>query len=118
MIMGNSQYLNTEINFMNKPYALCDLSAGESARIVEILPCGDIRQRFLDIGLIRGTRIKCLHRSRGNDMKAYLIRGAVIAIRNEDCRSVLVEKEVEFDGSDIKEHRGSVEPREKQQPHT
>ena len=44
-------------------------------------------------------------------MKAYLIRGAVIAIRNEDCRSVLVEKEVEFDGSDIKEHRVCTEPR-------
>ncbi|MBQ9750118.1 MAG: ferrous iron transport protein A [Clostridia bacterium] len=100
---------------MNKTYKLCDISAGESARIIEILPCGDIRQRFLDIGLIRGTKIKCLHRSRGNDMKAYLIRGAVIAIRNEDCRSVLVEKEVECDGTDEKEHGSRPEPTEERQ---
>lgn len=89
---------------MNKPYALCDISVGESARIVEILPCGDIRQRFLDIGLICGTKIKCLHRSHGNDMKAYLIRGAVIAIRNEDCRPVLVKKEVDDNGTDEKKY--------------
>jgi hypothetical protein len=44
-------------------------------------------------------------------MKAYLIRGAVIAIRNEDCRAVLVEKEVEYCGSDSKEHGVSVEQR-------
>ena len=89
---------------MDKICALCDISTGQSARIAEILPCGDIRQRFLDIGLISGTRVKCLHRSRGNDMKAYLIRGAVIAIRNEDCRSVLVKREVDGDGSDEKKH--------------
>ena len=89
---------------MDKNYKLCDMSVGESARIVDILPCGDIRQRFLDIGLIRGTRIKCLHRSPGNDMKAYLIRGAVIAIRNEDCRSVLVKKEVDGHGADEEKH--------------
>lgn len=89
---------------MDKLCKLCDISVGESARIVEILPCGDIRQRFLDIGLIRGTRIKCLHRSRGNNMKAYLIRGAVIAIRNEDCEDILVKKEVAGDGLDEKEH--------------
>ena len=84
--------------------ALCDISVGQSARIAEILPCGDIRQRFLDIGLICGTKIKCLHRSRGKDMKAYLIRGAVIAIRNEDCRAVLVKKEVDGNGADEGKH--------------
>ncbi|MBQ3012143.1 MAG: ferrous iron transport protein A [Clostridia bacterium] len=103
---------------MNKTYKLCDISTGESARIVEILPCGDIRQRFLDIGLIRGTKIKCLHRSRGNDMKAYMIRGAVIAIRNEDCRSILVEKEVEHDGTDEKKHESRVEPTKERRIHS
>ena len=45
--------------------------------------------RFTDLGIITGTKIKCIKRNKG--IAAYLVRGCVIALRNEDCESVTVE---------------------------
>lgn len=73
-------------------YDLYDIRPCESARVIEIADC-DIKQRLLDLGLVPGTLVTCVGKSPGNDMKAYLIRGAVIAIRRCDCSSVLIERE-------------------------
>lgn len=51
---------------------------------------GSMRRRLLDIGLIENTEVECLGRSPGGDPSAYLIRGAVIAIRNDDSRNILI----------------------------
>ena len=45
---------------------------------------GAMSRRLQDMGLVRGTRVECLHRSPFGDPAAYLIRGAVIALRQED----------------------------------
>lgn len=47
-----------------------------------------MRRRFLDIGLIEDTPVECIGRSPAGDPSAYLIRGAVIAIRAEDSASI------------------------------
>jgi ferrous iron transport protein A len=44
----------------------------------------------MDIGLVENTPVECLGRSPGGDPSAYLIRGAVIAIRADDCRGITV----------------------------
>ena len=49
-----------------------------------------MRRRLLDIGLVEGTNIECLQKSPAGDPVAYLIRGAVIALRAEDSAAVLV----------------------------
>lgn len=49
-----------------------------------------MRRRLLDIGLIENTEVECLGRSPGGDPSAFLIRGAVIAIRSEDCGNILI----------------------------
>jgi Fe2+ transport system protein A len=49
-----------------------------------------MRRRLLDIGLIENTCVECLGRSPCGDPAAYLIRGAVIALRSEDCRDILI----------------------------
>lgn len=46
----------------------------------------------MDIGLIENTVIECVGKSPLGDPAAYLIRGAVIAIREKDCFDILVEK--------------------------
>lgn len=66
------------------------LKTGQTGRVKEILPCGDMRRRLLDIGLIPNTVVECVGKSPAGDPKAYLIRGAVIAIRSEDCRNILL----------------------------
>lgn len=48
----------------------------------------NLYQRLLDIGVINGTNVECVLKSPSNDPKAYLIRGAVIAIRNEDAKFI------------------------------
>ena len=53
------------------------------------LPAG-IRRRLLDMGLIRNTVVQCLGRSPGGDPSAFLIRGAVIAIRAADSQHIWV----------------------------
>ena len=51
---------------------------------------GSIRRRMQDIGLIEGTPVECLQKSPSGDPVAYLIRGAVIALRREDSGRVMV----------------------------
>jgi len=59
--------------------------------VKELVSTGSIRRRLLDIGLVENTEVECLGRSPAGDPCAYLIRGAVIAIRSEDCRNILVQ---------------------------
>lgn len=47
-----------------------------------------MRRRLLDIGLIPGTRVTCTAVSPAGDPAAYLIRGAVIALRGRDAGGV------------------------------
>ncbi len=48
------------------------------------------RRRLLDIGLTQGTKITCLFESPPKDPRAYLIRGAVIALRAEEAENIVV----------------------------
>lgn len=75
---------------MNKASSLNDINPGQTAKIKELLSTGSIRRRLLDIGLIENTEVECLGRSPGGDPSAFLIRGAVIAIRSEDCNNILI----------------------------
>lgn len=52
---------------------------------------GILHRRFLDLGIICGTEIRTLFKSPHGDPKAYLIRGAVIALRNADASKIAVE---------------------------
>ncbi len=75
---------------MNTSITLNHLKPGEKAVVKELLASGSMRRRFLDIGLIENTPVECLGRSPGGDPSAYLIRGAVIAIRSEDSEDILL----------------------------
>ena len=69
---------------------LNDMYIDEICYIDKVLTKGSIRQRFLDIGLIENTKVKCVLKSPSGDPKAFLIRDAVIAIRNDDCKDVFI----------------------------
>ncbi|MDO5521372.1 MAG: FeoA family protein [bacterium] len=71
---------------------LNQITVGEQAMIKELKSTGGMRRRLLDIGLVENTNIQCLGCSPSGDPKAYLIRGAVIAIRSEDCNNILIIK--------------------------
>ena len=75
---------------MKELKALSDTMPGEVVTVKELLTRGSMRRRLIDIGLTENTEVKCVGRSPFGDPSAYMIRGAVIAIRREDSGSVLV----------------------------
>ena len=70
---------------------LSSLAEGTTATVRAMSSSGSMRRRLMDMGLIEGTRVICLHRSPAGDPTAYLIRGAVIALRSEDTGKIMVE---------------------------
>ena len=81
---------------MNSDIHLGDLRLGERAVVEGIFPPhGDfaaMHRRLLDIGLVSGAEVECVGKSPCGDPSAYRIRGAIVAIRAEDGRYVLVQR--------------------------
>ncbi|MDD2268183.1 MAG: FeoA family protein [Eubacteriales bacterium] len=75
---------------MRQLNTLNSIKPGERAVVESLNSTGTMRRRLLDIGLIKNTEVECVGRSAGGDPSAYLIRGAVIAIRSEDCNNIII----------------------------
>lgn len=67
------------------------LEDGQQAQVTGLNHTGDMNRRFRDIGLIEGTLVECLQKSPWGSPTAYLIRGAVIALRTQDCEKITIE---------------------------
>lgn len=77
---------------MDQCVGLDQLVPGEWGIVRKMDAVGSMRRRFFDIGLSENARVECIGRSPGGDPSAYRIRGAVIAIRACDSRSVHVQR--------------------------
>ena len=77
---------------MKDSVPLCDMAPGERATVSCLLTEGSMRRRFLDMGLMEGTEVECVGRSPWGDPSAYRFCGAVVALRANDSRSILVER--------------------------
>ncbi len=75
---------------MQDAMSLAEIRPGQCARVTGLYSKGNMRRRLLDIGLIENTEVKCVGRSPTGGMAAYLIRGAVMAIRSEDAKEIIV----------------------------
>ena len=69
-------------------FTLDKLRVGERGVVKALLMGGGMRRRMIDLGLVEGTCIECVGKSPAGDPRAYLVRGAVIAIRARDAREV------------------------------
>ncbi|MBE6904538.1 MAG: ferrous iron transport protein A [Ruminococcaceae bacterium] len=65
------------------------LPIGMSAYVKAIKSSNQTR-RLLDLGLVKGTIVTALQKSPCGDPIAYDIRGAVIALRKEDARQIII----------------------------
>lgn len=79
-----------EINQAHNYAGLSALCRGERATVQELTVQGPMRRRLQDLGLIAGTQVECLGESPLGDPRAYLVRGAVIALRRQDAEGVLM----------------------------
>lgn len=69
---------------------LSELNIGETGTVSNIVTSGSMRRRLLDLGIVEGTKISCLHKSPSGNPIAYDIRGAVIALRTDDSKNILI----------------------------
>ena len=70
---------------------LSDMQIGDKGVIKKLNVNENIKRRLQDLGLIEKTYIECILKSPFNDPSAYLVRGALIAIRKEDGKNIEVE---------------------------
>lgn len=73
---------------------LACLEPGETAEVISLSHAcrGTERRRFLDLGILPGTVIRAEIRSPGGDPTAYRIRGALIALRQEQANLINVRR--------------------------
>ena len=69
---------------------LDELAVGKQGKILAVNGEGALRRHLLDMGLTPGARIECVGVSPGGDPRAFLVRGAVLALRREDCLSIIL----------------------------
>ncbi len=70
---------------------LVDLAEGQEAKIVKIGGGGAIRQRLLDMGIMRGTPIRVERRAPLGDPIEVTVKGYYLAIRQEEARHIQVD---------------------------
>lgn len=70
--------------------SLDTLKISKNAKIIDINCNHTIKRRLLDLGIIENSIITPVFRSPFNDPTAFLIRGTIIALRNEDTKNILV----------------------------
>ena len=82
------------------PYTLHQAPIGASTFVDQLLtPDKAMRRRLLDMGLTQGAKVLCLFESFKKDPRAYLIRGAVVALRREEAEKIaIIIKEDRRDG--------------------
>ncbi|MBQ3077233.1 MAG: ferrous iron transport protein B [Clostridia bacterium] len=75
-----------------EPPRLSALSPGERGRVAALCGGGPMRRRLQDLGFVPGSEVECLGRGPGGQPTAYLVRGAAIALREEDAGRVELEE--------------------------
>jgi DtxR family Mn-dependent transcriptional regulator len=73
---------------------LSSLAIGETAEVLAISHAsrGAERRRLLDLGILPGTKITAETRSPSGDPTAYIIRGALIALRQNQAKQIKIKK--------------------------
>ncbi|MBQ7714511.1 MAG: ferrous iron transport protein A [Clostridia bacterium] len=66
------------------------MAIGLEATIAETVSEGGLAGRLLDLGFCKGERIACVMSSPLGDPRAYLLRGALIALRRGDAERISV----------------------------
>jgi ferrous iron transport protein A len=67
---------------------LVDLTPGDESTITGIGGSGAIRQRLLDMGITRGTSVRCKRLAPLGDPIEICVKGALLAIRKAEAKFV------------------------------
>lgn len=64
---------------------------GEQAQVIWVASDSHMQQRLYDLGFAPRETLSCVLKSRPGGMSAYLVQGAVIALRQENANEIFVE---------------------------
>lgn len=81
---------------------LVDLHPGHTGEVIQLTMEGENRRRLLDLGLVPGTSVTALFSSPLGDPTTYRIRGAMIALRAEQARQILIRLSEQTSSQDTK----------------
>ncbi len=70
---------------------LTSLPTGQSGRVL-CLRAG-MGRRLMDLGFTPGALAACVLAAPGDEMRAYRVRGAVIALRRREAQTVILEED-------------------------
>ena len=74
---------------------LDDLQRGQTGTVKRLEVKGDQRRRLMDLGLLPGTEVTVAMNSPLGDPTAYRIREALIALRKDQARLIVIDIEEE-----------------------
>ncbi len=72
---------------------LSSLPLGQSGRVRCLRAGAGMERRLMDLGFTPGAKAACVLAAPGGGIRAYRIRGAVIALRQREARTVILEEE-------------------------
>jgi len=76
----------------NKSIRLSDLRPGDEALVVQVLAQGPVRRRLLEMGFIRGARLRVEKLAPLGDPMELVIKGYHLSLRREEGDCILVEE--------------------------
>lgn len=77
-------------DIMQNSRNLSELEKGRYGIVLDISSNDSMRRRLRDLGFVNGARVSCVLVSPLGDPAAYLVCGAVIALRREDSSCVRI----------------------------
>ena len=77
----------------HQPRPLSSLHPGDEALVFKVMAQGRIRQRLLEMGFIRGARLKVEKLAPLGDPMELVIKGYHLSLRREESECILVAEE-------------------------
>ena len=71
---------------------LNELKINEEGTIISVNTNSIIKRRLMDIGFVKGEKVKLILKNFGDNMRAYKIKNTVMALRVSDTQNILIEK--------------------------
>ncbi|WP_275976207.1 FeoA family protein [Geothrix oryzisoli] len=76
----------------NLPIPLSDLQPGDQGEVVQVQAQGPIRQRLLEMGFIRGVRLRVEKLAPLGDPMELVIKGYHLSLRRDESACILVHR--------------------------
>lgn len=68
---------------------LNELNINEEAIITEIKN-NNLKRRLMDIGFVKGAKVKLILKNFGDNMRAYQIKNTIMALRLNDTKNIFI----------------------------